>query len=68
MYQRANEIANRILKEQMQKTIELLSANRNHLETVAKALLEKNRLYRKDLEQLLPPPATKGPQGESASG
>ena len=55
LYQRVNEVAGRILKEQMQHTMKLLESNRHHLDAVAKALLEKNRLYRKDLEQLLPP-------------
>ncbi len=53
-YQRVNEVAGKILKEQMEATVKLLEANRRHLDAVAKALLEKNRLYRKDLEQLLP--------------
>lgn len=54
-YQRVNEAASRILKEEMDKTAKLLEANRKHLDAVAKALIEKNRLYRKDLEQILPP-------------
>jgi ATP-dependent Zn protease len=55
MYQRVNELAGRILKEQMEQTLKLMEANRRHLDAVSKSLLEKNRLYRKDLEELLPP-------------
>lgn len=55
-YQRVNELASRILNEQMQITLGLLQANLPHLETVSKALLEKNRLSGKELASLLPPP------------
>lgn len=61
-YQKVNELAGRILKEQMEATVKLLEANRRHLDAVSKALLEKNRLYRKDLEQLLPKRSAKGMQ------
>jgi cell division protease FtsH len=53
-YQRVNRAASKILKEEMDKTLELLEANRQHLDAVAKALMEKNRLHRTDLEQVLP--------------
>lgn len=53
-YERVNQAAAAILKEQMAQTLQLLEANRPHLDAVAKALLEKNRLYREDLEQILP--------------
>ena len=53
-YERINETARKILKSEMANTIELLKANRQHLDAVAKALLEKNTLYRKDLEEILP--------------
>jgi ATP-dependent Zn protease len=53
-YQRVNEAAGRMLKDEMEKTVKLLEANRQHLDAVAKALLEKNRLHRRDLEQILP--------------
>jgi cell division protease FtsH len=53
-YQRVNEAASRILKEEMDKTTKLLEVNRKHLDAVAKALVEKNRLYRNELEQILP--------------
>jgi len=33
----------------------MLEKSRCHLDAVARALLEKNRLYRSDLEQILPP-------------
>jgi ATP-dependent metalloprotease FtsH len=54
MYQRVSEVASRILKQEMEATLRLLSENREHLHAVSKALLEKNRLYRKDLEAILP--------------
>jgi ATP-dependent Zn protease len=53
-YQRVNETAGRLLQEEMAKTQQQLEANRAHLEALVQALREKNRLYRKDLEQLLP--------------
>lgn len=56
-YERVSNSANKILKEQMEKTLNLLGENRQHLEAVSKSLLEKNRLYRKDLEAILPPRA-----------
>lgn len=53
-YQRVNEAASRMLKEQMAATLKLLEVNRLHLDTVSRSLLAKNRLYRKELEGLLP--------------
>jgi len=53
-YHRVNEAASKILKEQMEQTLKLLEQNREHLDAVSKALLERNRLYRKDLEAILP--------------
>jgi ATP-dependent metalloprotease FtsH len=53
-YQRVNEAANKILKEEMNKTVKLLEENRKHLDTIAKALMEKNRILRSDLEKMLP--------------
>ena len=53
MYQRVNEEASKILKEEMVKTQKLLEENRTQLDAVAKMLLEKNRILRTDLEQLL---------------
>jgi ATP-dependent Zn protease len=55
LYQEVSTAAARLLKNEMARTLKLLEANRPHLDAVSKALLEKNRLYRKDLEQLLPP-------------
>jgi len=52
-YQQVNEAANKILKEQMDKTFELLEENRKYLDAVAKVLLDKNRILRSDLEQIL---------------
>ena len=36
----------------MERTLALLEQNRNHLDAVSKALLAKNRLNSKDLEEL----------------
>jgi cell division protease FtsH len=54
IYQRVSEVAGKILKQEMDNTLKLLEQNRSHLDAVAKALLEKNRLYRRDLQGLLP--------------
>lgn len=51
-YQRVNEAANKILKEQMDKTLKLLQDNSKFLDAVAKVLTEKNRIIRSDLEQI----------------
>ena len=53
-YQRVNEAASKILKEEMEMTLKLLEENRKQLDIVAKMLLEKNRILRSDIEQLLP--------------
>ena len=53
-YKRINDLAGEILKAEMAKTQERLQANRQHLDAVATALLDRNRLYRKDLEDILP--------------
>jgi hypothetical protein len=54
LYQQVAQTASKILKEQMEQTRVLLEENRAHLDAVAKALQERNRLYRKDLEEILP--------------
>lgn len=54
IYERINEAAGKILKEQMTRTQEMLEANRQYLDAVAQALLKKNTLYRSDLEHMLP--------------
>jgi len=38
----------------MEQTLAILSEHRHELDAVSMALLEKNRLYRKDLEAMLP--------------
>ena len=53
-YQRVNEVAGRILKEQMAEATGLLEKHRGQLDAVAEALLHQNRLLRKELEMLLP--------------
>jgi ATP-dependent metalloprotease FtsH len=55
LYQRVSELARKILKQEMENTLKLLEKNRTHLDAVSKALLAKNRLYRSDLQELLPP-------------
>jgi ATP-dependent metalloprotease FtsH len=55
LFQRVNEAAGKILKKEMENTLKLLEENRKHLDSVSRKLLEKNRLYRNDLQQLLPP-------------
>jgi len=50
---RVSETAGRILTQEMEDTLKMLQENREHLEAVSQALLDKNRLYRKDLEGLL---------------
>jgi ATP-dependent metalloprotease FtsH len=55
VYQEVNRRAGALLKEQMGVALKLLEQHRNHLDAVAEALLGKNRLYRADLETMLPP-------------
>ena len=47
----------------MDATLKLMEENRSHLDAIAKALIERNRLYRKDLEDVLPPMARKQESG-----
>lgn len=54
-YRRINDKAGAILKEQMALTEELLEKNRQQLQAVADALAVKERLTRKDLEEILHP-------------
>lgn len=59
VYLQLNEVANRILKEQMQKTMQLLEENRKSLDALVEVLVEKERLTTEDLKEILPPvPAT----------
>jgi ATP-dependent metalloprotease FtsH len=60
IYVRVSETAGRMLKQEMENTLRLLNENRKHLDAVSQALLDKNRLYRNDLQQLLPPIAPNG--------
>jgi len=54
VYQRVSDAAAKMLKAEMDKTQALLEENRERLDAVSAALLEKNRLYREDLKELLP--------------
>ena len=53
LYQRVSEAASQILKQEMENTLKLLEENRTHLDAVSQALLEKNRLYRNDLQAII---------------
>ena len=53
LYQCVSEAAGKILKREMGNAFELLEKHRKHLDAVSQALLRNNRLYRKDLEELL---------------
>jgi cell division protease FtsH len=52
--ERVSEAVGKILRAELDETVRLLGANREHLDALTKELLAKNRLYRKDLEVLLP--------------
>ena len=51
---RVTAAVGKILKAEMDETLRLLESNRAHLDAVTKELLLKNRLYRNDLEAILP--------------
>lgn len=55
VYLKLNEVANRILTEQMEKTMNLLDQNRKYLDAVVEALVDKERLTSEDLQKILPP-------------
>ncbi len=52
---KVTEVAGRIVSSQMQTAIKILTENREHLDRLVEALLEKNSLTREDLEDILPP-------------
>jgi ATP-dependent Zn protease len=54
MYLQVNEAARKILKAEMDRTLTLLESNRQHLEALAKALQERERLTVEDLKAILP--------------
>jgi cell division protease FtsH len=54
-FERVNELASRILAGEMQGALAVLNEHRAHLDAVSAALVSTNRLYRRDLEALLPP-------------
>jgi len=47
--------AEKIVKQQLDKTIEILRENQQYLDRMVEELLKKNTLYREDLEKILPP-------------
>ena len=68
MYQQVARAASTMLKAQMEQTQALLASNRGYLDSIAEALQSKNRLYRKDLEEILPtPPAREQPEFRDAN-
>ena len=52
--QKLEERTGNILREEMDKTLKLLEENREHLDAVTNALVEKERLSTKDLQSILP--------------
>ncbi|MFW6119010.1 MAG: AAA family ATPase [Planctomycetota bacterium] len=60
VYLKLNEAANNILTEQMERTLKLLEENREHLDAVAEALAERERLTTEDLRRILPPTPRSG--------
>jgi ATP-dependent Zn protease len=53
-FRRVEESVDRVLKEQMDKTVALLKTNRQHLEAVADLLVDKERLSEEQLREILP--------------
>ena len=51
---KVNELAGKILKEQKDASVKLLTENRMHLDAVTQALTEKERLTCEDLQKILP--------------
>ena len=58
LYVQVSEAARTLLKRELERTVQALTANRSHLDAVAEALIARNRLLRLDLEVILPPVAT----------
>ena len=54
VYLKLNDAANRILKEEMDRTLKSLEANRLHLDAVSLALVDKERLTTEELQKVLP--------------
>jgi ATP-dependent Zn protease len=54
LYQKANDIVTKILNTEMENTLRLLKENKKYLDALASALLQKNRIYRKELQEILP--------------
>lgn len=51
---RVTEMAGQIVKQQLDKAVEILEKNRKYLDKLVEELLEKNTLYSEDLEKILP--------------
>lgn len=54
LYGQVTETVRGMLKREMEQTVKLLEAHRPDLDAVAAGLMAKNRLLRRDLEELLP--------------
>ncbi|MBI4862970.1 MAG: AAA family ATPase [Candidatus Riflebacteria bacterium] len=68
-YERVNEAARKILQREMENTSRAVAAHRHHLEAIAAALLERERLTAQDLQAILPaPPAPDIEESETGHG
>ena len=47
--------AEQIVKEQLERAIESLKENQQYLDKIVDEVLDKNTLYKEDLEKILPP-------------
>ncbi|HOQ05117.1 MAG TPA: AAA family ATPase [Anaerohalosphaeraceae bacterium] len=56
LYQKVNEIVQTLLARQMQMTFEILKNHRGHLDSLAQALISRERLSRDEVRQILPEP------------
>ena len=54
LYEQVSRLAVLILKEQMEQTLAQLRAHEQEFDKVTQALLQRNRLYRKELQEILP--------------
>ena len=52
---KVTEAAERIVKQQLDEAIQTLEKNRQYLDKLSEELLDKNRLTKEDMEELLPP-------------
>ncbi len=62
-----DEEVQRLLKEADARAFEILSAHRDDMERVVEALIQKEEIYREDLEQILGPPPHPAPAHEQTN-